>query len=100
MPPPWAEKRVLSFTYVPAAVPCTVAVKVQVVLPAVIAPALRLTVVAVKAGVPEQPAPAIALTAVTVVPAGNVSVNARPACAGLPAPFVTVKVSVLVPLTP
>ena len=84
----------------PAAVPWTVAVKVHGPLPAVIAPLASVTVVAVKPGVPLQPVPAMAPTAVTVVPAGKVSVNANALCAGLPAPLAMVNVRVLDAPTP
>ena len=84
----------------PVESPRTVAVKVQGPLPAVIAPAARETVEAVNAGVPLQPVPVMAPTAVTVRPAGKVSVKARPLWTGLPVELATVKVRVEVPFKP
>ena len=72
----------------------------QLALPVVMAPPLRLTVLAVKPGVPLQPVPLSADTAVTLSPPAKVSVKASPLCVGLPLPLVTVKVSVLLCPTP
>jgi hypothetical protein len=78
-----------------------VAVKLQLAVVAAMFSPAKATVLLVKLVLPPvQPAPATALTAVTVKPAGKVSVKPRLVCAGLPAPLLTVKVKVADPPTP
>ena len=71
------------------------ALKLQLAVPAAMAPAASETLEGVNDGVPLQPAPDMALTPVTVSPAGKLSVKASPFCAGLVVPFVMVKFRVL-----
>ena len=74
-----------------------VTVIVQVAVPEVIAPALKVTILGcVTLTLPEQPAPA-SITVAPVVswsPAGRVSTNAIPVCAGLPLAFAIEKTNV------
>ena len=79
----------------PATLVIEVTVMVQVAVPAIIVPALKVTILGcVTLALPAHPAPLSTTVAPTVNCrlVGNVSTNAMPLCAGLPAAFVIVKI--------